>query len=350
MRASLCLLLPALLLGACAPFHSPLEPDIKTEGGKLHYRGEAAINDVAYQYALETREEFSSALNHIQGFQEGSSAAALGLGAGTGAAVAFGGSTTLLKGLALGAGGLLGLRELGNSGAKAPIYQRGIEAIDCAVGVTSSIKEGAEAASVKASFAPNLAFLSQAETSSNERLQPALDALARAQTLQQKLQTARAFEREMELGAATRRARESLMRLMIARNDLRAAVRAAAANASSRLAQTVREIKAEVRKQLLAAVPDPSGILDRMRDSIGSKYQDYLKKRQENDKAEKDFKKAAVDVAAADTGTEAGLTTLLGGVADLLAADEAALDKIEGQLDACVGKLNPPAEEEASTD
>jgi hypothetical protein len=74
------------------------------EEGKLRYRGEAAMDDVAYQYALETREEFSSALNRIQGFQEGSSAAGLGVGVGTGAAVAFGGSTTLLKGLALGAG------------------------------------------------------------------------------------------------------------------------------------------------------------------------------------------------------------------------------------------------------
>jgi hypothetical protein len=229
---------------------------------------------------------------------------------------------------------------------KGPIYQRGIEAIDCAIGVTSAVKQGAESGGVKASFAPNLGILAEAETRSSDRLQPALDALARAQTVQEKLQTARAFERQTEIGAAARRARESLSRLMMARNELRAALRAAAADASPRLAQTVREIKAEVRKQLLAAVPDPSGILDRMRDSIGSRYHDYLKKRQESDQAEKEYKKAAADVAAADTENAAEIMTFFGGVTDLLAADEAALDKVEANLDACVGTLNPPAEEE----
>lgn len=68
--------------------------------------------DKAIQCAEETIAEFSELLENAGYFERGSAYGLLGIGSATAGAAAFGGTTDLFKGLALGAGSILGLNQV----------------------------------------------------------------------------------------------------------------------------------------------------------------------------------------------------------------------------------------------
>lgn len=278
----------SLTVGSCAMWPK-LTPDSElTPSAKADIVCRTSDFEIAYACAFTANAELSKLVDDVGDYNRSSSYTAWLLGTATGGVLAFGGGEGALKGLAVGAGGLIGLNTIVNTDQQLLALTKAKRELSCVMAVSQQIHQASQSNAITG---VSRAALAAVEKLNSARQQNIGEALSIPVTLKLEMEKYKAATEDLQFKSVSK-----------ASGAVANSVISADANIGLKLSNAIFNIRDGLRAELAGmAVSDQESMMEQRNhvvDMAGEIIRKRAEVRKQSDAAPVSSDPAQADVAA----------------------------------------------------